>query len=92
MTNVPENIRQCWKELYILFDTNYNMDGSDAAWEQYWNTVADMIKKYGDDVPLLGVAEAIAHMIECFLNQRKTGNQSLVWAKDEEYPHPKEAK
>ena len=49
-----------------------------------------MIVKYGDDIPLLEVAEAIAHMIECFLNQRKTGNKSLVWGKNEAYPHPKE--
>ena len=36
MTNVPDDVRQAWKELYILFDTNYNMDGSEEAWIEYW--------------------------------------------------------
>ena len=89
MTNVPDNIRQCWKELYILFDENYLMDGSDSAWEKYWLKVAEIIKTYGDDVPLLEITTAIAHMIELYCNQRKTGNKILVWSADENYPHPK---
>lgn len=89
MTNVPEPIRQAWKELYVLFDTNFNMDGSPTAWEHYWDQVNQLVYKYGDEVPLLEVAEAIAHMIECFCNQRKTGNKSLMWDKDDPYPHPR---
>ena len=89
MTNVPENIRQCWKELYILFDTNYNMDGSEEAWIQYWKQAKAIVMKYGDEIPLLQICEAIANMIHAFVNKRKTGNKSVLWGKDEEYPHPR---
>lgn len=84
MTNVPEPIRQAWKELYILFDTNYSMDGSQQAWEHYWEQANKLIQKYGDDVPLLEMTVSIAHMIEgC------KGNKSMMWDKDEKYPYPK---
>ena len=89
MTNVPDNVRDAWKDLYILFDTNYNMDGSQEAWEAYWNQATQLIIKHGDDVPMLGILEAIAQMLEAFDNYRKTGNKSLVWVKDEDYPHPR---
>lgn len=89
MTNVPKEIRDAWADVYKLFDISYNMDGSDDAWIQYWNRANQLIQKYGDDIPLLEMFEAIGHMLECFCNQRKTGNKSLTWHKDEDYPHPR---
>lgn len=90
MTNVPENIREAWKEVYILFDTSYGMNGSKEEWIAYWEKANKLIQKYGDEIPLLEMTTALAHMIECFCNQRKTGNKSLLWCEDEDYPHPKE--
>lgn len=89
MTNVPDDIREAWKDLYILFDENYNMDGSQEAWETYWNQATQLVIKHGDNVPMLCILEAIAQMLEAFCNYRKTGNKSLVWGKDEDYPHPR---
>lgn len=89
MTNVPDNVREAWKDLYILFDENYNMDGSQEAWEAYWNQASQLIIKHGDNVPMLKILEAIANMLEAFCNYRKTGNKSLIWDKDEDYPHPR---
>ena len=85
MTNVPDKIRDAWKDLYILFDTNFNIDGSDKAWEKYWNQATELIKKYGDEIPLLEMTEAIAR----FLDAVSVGNHSLMWDKDEHYPHPR---
>lgn len=92
MTNVPDDIRAAWKDIYILFDTNYAMDGSQEAWESYWISACELIKKHSETIPMLEVVEAIAHMLEAFVNQRKTGNKSLMWDKDEEYPHPRGGK
>ena len=90
MTNVPENIREAWKEVYVLFDVTYNMDGSEQAWIEYWDKANKLIQKYGEEVPLLELLEQVAHMIEIFVERRKTGNTSLYWGKDEPYPYPKE--
>ena len=90
MTNVPQPVRDAWADIYKLFDVSYNMDGSDDAWIQYWERANALIKKHGDEIPLLQMCEAIAGMLETFCNQRKTGNKSLSWNKDEDYPYPKE--
>lgn len=89
MTNVPEPIREAWKEVYKLFDVSYNMDGSEQSWIVYWEQANKLIQKYGDDIPLLEMFTAIAHMIEVFVNQRKTDNKCLTWNVDEDYPHPR---
>ncbi|MBP5442259.1 MAG: hypothetical protein J6Y60_03380 [Treponema sp.] len=89
MTNVPDYIREAWKDIYILFDSNFAMDGSEDAWEKFWLAGCELIKKHGDNVPLMEIIEAIAHMLESFVNERKTGNKTLLWDKDEDYPHPR---
>lgn len=90
MTNVPQTIREAWADVYKLFDLNYNMDGSEEAWIQYWKQANELIQKYGDEVPLLEMLEEVAHLLEIFVARRKTGNSVLYWGKDEHYPHPKE--
>ena len=86
MTNVPDNIREAWKELYILFDTNYGMDGSDKAWTKYWEQANKLIQKFGAEIPLLEMTVSIAKLIDTL-----HGNHSLEWKKDEPYPYPKGA-
>ena len=89
MTNVPKEIRNAWADVYKLFDISFNIDGSEEAWKQYWERANQVIQKYGDEIPLLEITVAIAHMLQCFINQRKTGNKSITWNKDEDYPHPR---
>ena len=86
MTNVPQNIRDAWADVYKLFDVSYGMTGSQDEWEQYWKRATELIQKYGDNVPLLGILESVAHMIETFVKQRNMP----TWDKDEDYPYPKE--
>ena len=93
MTNVPQTIRDAWTDIYKLFDISYGMDGSDEAWRQYWNRANEIVKKYGDGIPLLGMLEETAHLIEHFVEQRKKPkpkNESLPWKADEPYPYPKD--
>ena len=91
MTNVPSTIRNAWADAYKLFDISYGMDGREEAWKKYWDTANELTKKYGDEIPMLEMFEAIAHMIEHFVKQReKPKNESLLWQANEPYPYPRE--
>ena len=92
MTNVPQEIRDALADAYRLFDISFTMTGTEDDWIQYWNRGNELIQKYGDEIPLLRLLEAYAGIIETVLNQKKTENRSLMWAKGEEYPHPKQIK
>jgi hypothetical protein len=89
MTNVPDNIREALADCYRLFDISYPMTGTEEEWKQYWDKANKLIQKYGDDIPMLRILEAYAGIIEAVLNQKKTDNKSLMWDKDEDYPHPR---
>lgn len=89
MTNVPQEIRDALADAYRLFDISFPMEGTDDEWMQYWEKANKMIQKYGDDIPLLNLLTAYAGIIETVINQRKTGNKSLMWNAGEDYPHPK---
>ena len=89
MTNVPQMTREALADVYKLFDVSYLMEGTDKDWEQYWGRGNKLIQQYGDSTPLLHLLEAYAGVIECAINERKTGNKSLTWGKDEDYPHPR---
>ena len=63
MTNVPDDIREMWKEMYVLFDTHYLMDINDqATWHDYWSKATEMIKKY--NIPnMVDMLQAMADII-----------------------------
>ena len=89
MTNVPDNIREALADAYRLFDVSYLMTGTEDEWKQYWDKANKLIQKYGDDIPLLNLLVGYAGIIENQINYRKTNNKSLMWDKDEDYPHPR---
>jgi len=87
MTNVPENIREAWADVYRLFDVSYNMDGSTEAWIRFWDVGNKLIQKYGNDIPVMELLEGTAHALED-ITKRRNKNETLTWDKDEDYPHP----
>ena len=89
MTNVPEKIREALADAYRLFDISYPMTGNEDDWKQYWDKANQLIQKYGDEIPMLNLLVAYAGIIETRLNEQRTGNKTLVWTKDEDYPHPR---
>ena len=62
-TNVPENVRQMWREVYILFDTHYLMDVSkQESWDSFWSGGRQILEKYKDIpsvIELLGVTSEL---------------------------------
>lgn len=61
-TNVPDNLREMWREIYILFDVNYRMENTPEAWGKYWDQVKQMDEKY-KDLHLVEICMIIADMI-----------------------------
>ena len=89
MTNVPQEIRDALADAYRLFDISFNMTGTEDEWKEYWDKANKLIQKYGDEIPMLNLLVAYAGIIETRLNEQRTGNKTLVWTKDEDYPHPR---
>ena len=93
MTNVPQPIRDAWADVYTLFDVSYKMDGSEEAWQKYWDKANELIQKYDDIVPLIDIFEAVGKMLATLIENRtvrpQKDNKSLPWKADEDYPYPK---
>lgn len=86
MTNVPQKIRDAWKEIYVLFDMSYgSVDGTEEAWTAYWNKASEIYEKYKQDIDLTKIIEAVVDMLEQGIEHNKT----LFWKADEDYPYPK---
>ena len=48
MTNLPDALREMWKDVYVLYDTHYKMGNTVEAWDEYWNCVKSLTEKYAD--------------------------------------------
>ena len=70
MTNVPNNIREMWKDIYCLFDVNYNMQNTPEAWKSFWDQAAKIQEKY-DEPHLLGLIVIVSDMIEGHIVDKK---------------------
>ena len=67
MTNVPDNIREFWTDLYKLFDKHYNMDiKSPDAWNTFWDDVVKLYEKHGKKAGMANLLNDVADLlIEC---------------------------
>ena len=64
MTNVPDNIREMWKKIYILFDKHWNMDiHSETAWNDFWAEARDILDAHGDINGVEHLLHAVAEVI-----------------------------
>ena len=51
MTNVPDNLREMWADIYRLFDSNYLMQHTEEAWNHFWNQAVKIYEKYKGAMP-----------------------------------------
>lgn len=64
MTNVPEDIRAIWTDLYKLFDVHYRMDiHSINDWNAYWADAQKIWEKSGRDKAVLSLLSDTADFI-----------------------------
>lgn len=47
MTNVPQEIRNIWTEMYKVFDRHYLLEDSQEGWESYWHDAQSIWEKNG---------------------------------------------
>lgn len=72
MTNVPQKIRDMWTDLYKLFDVHYTMDGTQAAWENFWNDAKDLYAKHNGNERLNDGITLVADWIADRLKEEQT--------------------
>lgn len=64
MTNVPDELRQVWKEIYIVFDKNYLMDTSkQESWNKYWDDATEVLKNHPEVPCLIDLFGTMSEMI-----------------------------
>ena len=64
MTNVPDNLREMWADIYRLFDINYKMENNETAWTKFWNQATAIGNKYGNNKRLIEMVTIVSEMIE----------------------------
>ena len=71
MTNVPDELRQVWKEIYVLFDTHYQMPNTAEAWNKFWDEAKGIMDRHSD-MQLLELIVVVSEMISD--RMRETAN------------------
>lgn len=70
MTNVPDNIRSIWTDLYKFYDIHYLMNDTADDWTVFWDDAEKIYHRY-DGYPLLvKIITAIAEEFETRLKKR----------------------
>ena len=62
MTNVPEELREVWKEIYVLFDSHYKMPNTAEAWDGFWAEAEGIMNRH-EDMHLLELLIAVSELI-----------------------------
>ena len=62
MTNVPDALREVWKEIYVLFDTHYRMPNTEAAWNEFWEQGKAIMDRH-KELHLLELVIAVSELI-----------------------------
>ena len=71
MTNVPDKIRDMWKDVYILFDSHFLMDTSDQnVWNAFWAEATKINEKYLDIPCVIDLLTTVSEMISKYSVKR----------------------
>ena len=70
ITNVPEEIRSIWTEMYKLFDKHYLMENNEESWQKFWDEAVAIYyhsgeKPYVKD-GLVAISDAIGERMTKF--------------------------
>ena len=76
MTNVPQNIREMWTDLYKLFDMNYLMEGTDDDWKRFYLKGKELFEKYGQNPRFMDGVMFVSDMISDRLRAIKNAENS----------------
>ena len=76
MTNVPNNMREMWTDLYILYDSHYNMKNTEEDWNNFWTEATKLYLKYNGNLMLVKFVDAIAEEYGTRM-KRGTSNETV---------------
>lgn len=48
ITNVPDNLREMWADIYKLYDINYNMKNTGEDWKKFWDQATELLHKHNN--------------------------------------------
>ena len=77
MTNVPDRIREMWKDVYVLFDKHFLMDCSNQdSWKAFWADASELVSKYQDVDSFIELIGVISELLYKFYAKRiSDGNE-----------------
>ena len=70
MTNVPNEIRQMWTDVYVLFDLHFKMPNTAEAWKEYWEQAEKIRQKHGGDEFLVKLIGVVTEMLEYYVPKK----------------------
>lgn len=76
MTNVPNDIREMWADVYRLFDVSYNMKNDAESWKRFWDSANQIRDKY-ECPELIGLLMVVSDMIEGHITDKKLQPSAL---------------
>lgn len=62
-TNVPQEIRTIWTDLYKLFDIFYKMPNTEADWLRYWDAGKKIWEQAGKNDHVMEALTVMADVI-----------------------------
>ena len=64
MTNVPDNIRSLWTEVYKLFDKHFLLNPyDDNAWDAFWDDARQIYADHPDIPGLMDLMNATSSIL-----------------------------
>ena len=71
MTNVPNEIREMWADVYKLFDLNYNMTNDKDSWAKFWEQAEQIRQKHSDNYYIGSLILIVSEMLEGHMVDKK---------------------
>ena len=76
MTNVPNDIREMWSDVYILFDTHYLMPNTTEAWSEYWERCAELhVKWCNNSETIITMMSMVSELLENVVKGRQNAGE-----------------
>ena len=69
MTNVPNEIREMWADVYKLFDMNYLMPNTEEAWGNFWEQALKLYDKYNRSKNIISLVIGVTDIIDNRMKQ-----------------------
>jgi len=76
MTNVPQEVREMWADVYRLFDMNYNMKNDADSWKKFWDQAEQLREKYGQ-YQIGALLLVVSDLIEYHITDKKLHPHTL---------------